>query len=187
MMKRSLKHGLVLLLGLIPAISQANTSPTKRLAGLDNPKHIHCAREAARAFHVPFAGILILLDVERGWEGAEQPNRNADGEVVSYDLGPMQINDRAWGSTFADLGISREQLRDDACINIHAGSWIYGRHLHDVRRELAQLTPEERAVRDPAEVEAVLRYHSRTPKYQERYREHVRNAVIRGLQAVAQR
>ena len=164
----------------------ATPSPgaTRRLAGLDNPEHIRCARQAARAFQVPFAAVLILLDVERGWAGAEQPNRNDEGEILSYDLGPMQINDRAWLSTFESAGITREQLRDDACINIHAGTWIFGRHLNDIRRELAGLPASERAKRDPAEVEAVLRYHSRTPKYQARYLEHVIKSVNRGLSAV---
>lgn len=177
---------LLALSALAPALAVATSTAPKRLAGLDNPEHIQCARTAARTFRVPFAAVLILLDVERGWAGAEQPNRNDDGEVVSYDLGPMQINDRAWLSTFESAGITRDQLRDDACINIHAGVWIFGRHLHDIRAEHAALAPEERATRNPAEVEAVLRYHSRTPKYQERYLEHVRKAVDRGLRAVAQ-
>jgi len=167
-------------------LAHATSPPARPLAGLDSPAHINCARQAAGAFSVPFAAVLILLDVERGWSGAEQPNRNAAGEVVSYDLGPMQINDRAWLSTFTQAGITREQLRDDECVNIHAGTWILGRHLNDIRKEHAALTAEERASRDPIEVEALLRYHSRTPKYQLRYLEHIRKSVDRGLRAIAQ-
>lgn len=158
-------------------LTPAVTAQTR--AGLNNPEHIRCARSAARAFGVPLAAVLILLDVERGWSGAEQPNRNSAGDVVSHDLGPMQINDRAWLATFETLGITREQLKDNACINIHAGTWIYAKHLRAIRDEHSS-----RIASEPPEVEALLRYHSRTPDKQARYRGLIVAAVRRGMAAI---
>lgn len=160
----------------------ATTTPAslRPASGLRSTEHIVCARRAAAAFRVPLAAVLILLDVEGGWVGAEQPNRSRTGEITSHDLGPMQINDRAWLKTFEAVGITREQLRDDACVNIHAGAWIYARHLSDIRRERSQGTSSRT---DPPEVEALLRYHSRTEHFQQIYRGHIERSVARGLAA----
>lgn len=118
-----------------------------------------------------------MLDVERGWAGAEQPNRTPEGRVVSHDLGPMQINDRAWGDTFARVGIARESLRDNACLNIHAGTWILWTHWRSIRAERAKANEPE----DGALGAAILRYHSRTPKHQARYLGLAKGALERGV------
>lgn len=147
------------------------------LAGAKNPKHIECAKEAARYWDLPFLTVLTLLSVEGGWEGAEVANAPRSDGTVTYDLGPMQINDSAWASFFAEVGISREMLRDDACVNIHAGTWIVRSHYEDILRERARNGESPVG----ALKEAMLRYHTRTPDIQERYAERMREVLERGV------
>lgn len=147
------------------------------LPGAKNPKHIECAKEAARYWDLPFLAVLTLLSVEGGWEGAEVANAPRSDGTVTYDLGPMQINDSAWESFFAGVGISREMLRDDACVNIYAGTWIVRSHYEAILRERVRdgLSPEG------ALKEAMLRYHTRTPDIQARYAERMREVLERGV------
>lgn len=170
---------LLITCGLVLAPGAGLAASSVRLAGLDNPEHIRCARKASATYRVPLAAVLVVLDVERGWVGAEQPNTREDGSVHSHDLGPMQINDAAWGRRLAEAGISREQVRDDACINIHVGTWILAGHIADLAHERAT-TPGE----IPLLAEAILRYHSRTRRFQDRYADLVRAAIERGLQSI---
>lgn len=50
------------------------------------------AREASAIYDVPLVALTLLYEMEGGRLGAETPNRNKDGEITSYDIGPMQIN-----------------------------------------------------------------------------------------------
>ncbi len=118
-----------------------------------------CLVQAAALQEVPPAVLLGLLRVEGGRVGMESPNRNG-----SFDLGPMQINDRVWVPTVArahfggDQNAARTALRDHGCYNMHIGAWIYRQAL-------------QRAGGNNAE--AVGLYHSATPDkkaaYQSRF------------------
>lgn len=120
-----------------------------------------CVAQAAEDFpDVPRLAILMILDTEGGWPGAEIRNTNG-----SYDLGPMQINTQ-WLPTFASFGLTREMLRDHACTNIYAGTWI-------LREELR---------RHPDLPEALAYYHSPTEVHQERYLSSMRKRLQRRLQ-----
>jgi hypothetical protein len=169
-------RGVIFALAIAIATPLANAS-SQPLTGARNSEHIACAREAAAAFGVPLFVILTLLNVEGGWPGAEVANKPLRDGTVSYDLGPMQINDRAWGEKFARKGITREQLRDHACINIHAGTWILWGHWRDIVAEREAKGDDTRG----ALGEAMLRYHSRTPHVQAVYAEKVKSVVERGI------
>lgn len=123
------------------------------------PESYHeCVVAASAWYRVPPEIVVTLLMVEGGRPG--MANHNANG---SWDLGPMQIN-TVHLDLFAEHGISRAQLRNDACVNIAAGTYLLATHLRD--------HPDEpwRAVGD---------YHSATPRHHRRYLRLVRDAYVR--------
>jgi hypothetical protein len=123
------------------------------------PVTIQCIEQAANLQQVPVAIILGLLKTEGGRVGSQ--SRNNDG---SLDLGPMQINNRAWGPIVArmhfegNLELAEENLRDFGCYNIHIGTWIFKQYVNEAGGNLA---------------EAVGFYNSHTPvkklAYQRRF------------------
>jgi soluble lytic murein transglycosylase-like protein len=120
------------------------------------PATVECVMSASRLQGVPVPIIFGFLKTEGGHLGQE--SRNTDG---SYDLGPMQINDRAWLQTIAkmhfagDAAAARNFVRDDGCYNIHIGTWIF-------KQALVEAGGDYRA--------AVGYYNSHNPAYAERYR-----------------
>ncbi len=86
---------------------------------------LQCLMAAAVAYHVSVPALQAIRTVEGGQEGQEVC-QNADG---SCDLGPFQVNDRAWVDTLArslhaDRQTVRATLRDDGCWNAQVASWI---------------------------------------------------------------
>ncbi|MDP2564373.1 lytic transglycosylase domain-containing protein [Pseudoalteromonas marina] len=78
-----------------------------------------CLYNIAEDYQIPPTLIMAIHKTEGGKPGSViGPNRNG-----SYDLGPMQIND-LWLPELKEQGISREELINDACINIKVGAWI---------------------------------------------------------------
>lgn len=118
-----------------------------------------CIEKAATAFKIDATVISIILEVEGGWPGAEIKNENG-----SFDLGPMQINTSNL-ARFQRFGISREELRDDRCINIYAGTHLLATHL----RETGNIA------------RAMARYHSATPKFAAVYLERIQGVIQRRL------
>ena len=125
-----------------------------------------CVMQAASIQQVPPQIILGLLKTEGGRVGMESPNRGKDGKAFSYDLGPMQVNDRVWVPVVADMhfggdhAAARRALRDHGCYNVHIGAWIYRQYVDEAKGDLA---------------EAVGYYNSHTPSkkraYQRRFSE----------------
>lgn len=155
-----------------------SATAAERRVGTENPVHAACAQAASKLLDVPTVGVLILLEAESGWAGAEVANKDkATGRVWSYDLGPMQINDKSWVDLFARHGVSRERLRDDSCMNIHAGAWILRQHMDAIR---AEARAEGRAVSEmDVLMEGMLRYHNRKPEHQANYLNNIRRALQR--------
>lgn len=106
-----------------------------------------CARSAADTFAVPDLVLAVVLRVEAGWPGAESRNDNG-----SHDLGVAQIN-TIHLPELEKLGITREQLRDDACTNIAVAAFFLRRHFE----------------RSHNWADAITDYHSRTPEHAARY------------------
>ncbi|MEO7326566.1 MAG: lytic transglycosylase domain-containing protein [Dokdonella sp.] len=119
----------------------------------------YCVSQASDDFKVPRVVILLILDTEGGWVGAEARNKNG-----TSDFGPMQVNS-SWLPTLAKFGITRDLLQNHACTNIYTGTWI-----------LASLM---KANKDLADVIAL--YHSPTPKYQAQYLGEVRKHLMKRL------
>jgi len=114
-----------------------------------------CVLLAADKYGLPVSVIQAILEVEGGQVG--QSVRNGNG---TEDLGPMQIN-TVWLPRLAPYGITREQLVNDRCINILAGSWILARHLKTAKN--MEGTVERRVWW------GIGAYHSGTPEHNTEY------------------
>jgi hypothetical protein len=118
-----------------------------------------CILEAASLQKLPPQIVISIMDVEGGRVGMASKNR--DG---SEDLGPMQVNTRAWLKEIADLHFNGNQnlayysLRDHGCYNIHIGTWILRRAIDAENGNM---------------LAGVGRYHSNTPGRKERYQQKV--------------
>lgn len=144
-------------LGLCAVMGTPAASP------LENPEIAQCVPQASKAFGVPQEIIEVVLEVEGGWPGAEIENNNG-----SHDLGPMQINTQ-WIPRLKAFGVSREDVRDNPCVNISIGTWLLATELEQ-GRTLA---------------EAIARYHSPTRHHQLRYLSKVAEVLERRLLAAA--
>ena len=106
-----------------------------------------CLVRASNSFDVPLALLLAVMDVEGGRVGAVEWNRNR-----TCDMGPMQVNS-CHMSELGDFGITRDDITNNGCLNVYTAAWIIKGHIE----KTGDL------------VEAVGRYHSKTPYYKERY------------------
>jgi hypothetical protein len=149
----------VVSLFMVAATALPQAADAARFNG-DREEYAQCIATAASSFQVPPVVIKLLLDVEGGRPGMESPNTNG-----SFDLGPMQVNDRVWAKPVAAFGITRERLRDDTCTNIYVGTWIF---MHELRRYNHLGT-------------ALANYHSKTPQHQKRYLGLLERAIERRL------
>ncbi len=111
---------------------------------------------ASQTYDVPPALLVGIYKAEGGKVGQQVANTNG-----SFDLGPMQINTLWLPELAKEWGVSRETahklVRDDACTNVGVAAKILSSHL----RETKSIT------------KALGYYHSRTPKYGNRYKKHV--------------
>ena len=103
------------------------------------PVTVECIQQASRLQNIPVMIILGLLKTEGGHLGEESPN--IDGSI---DLGPMQINNRTWIPMFADKlfhgdqNLTYELVRDQGCLNIHLGTWIFKQYLDEAHGNYAE-------------------------------------------------
>lgn len=120
-----------------------------------------CAVDAARKYRVSVPLFLGLLATEGGHVGQIVNNRNG-----TYDMGPAQINSSHLHELAAQ-GITRDQIINDGCLNIHIGAWI-------LARELGDETPQH-----PKEFwQRVGNYNSHTPIHNQAYQLKVWSHVV---------
>ena len=115
-----------------------------------------CISHAAKQYHLPELLYRAILLTEGGRVG--HISRNPNG---SYDMGPAQVNSMHLAE-LADMGISKDQIINDGCLNIHIGAWI-------LAGALGGRTPD-----NAAEFwRRVGNYNSSTPKYNVAYQRKV--------------
>ena len=119
-----------------------------------------CLMLASQTYQVPPAVMVGIWQVEGGKVGMESPNTNG-----THDLGPMQIN-TIWIPELAEKwGVgedtARRWIRDDPCTNMGVAAWIFRSHYNETG-SLAK---------------SIQYYHSRTPKYGNKYRKKVITAM----------
>ena len=133
------------------------------------PLTVDCIVQAAEVQQIPPAVLVGILRVEGGRVGQAVQNRNG-----SFDLGPMQINDRTWVPLIArahfggNQDAARIALRDHGCYNMHIGAWIY--------RQLLDRHNGNHG-------EAIGRYHSATPHLKQAYQMRFVRALSSMVQA----
>jgi hypothetical protein len=125
-----------------------------------------CIVRSAESMGIAQNLLEAVLQVEGGWVGLAQPNKNKKGEVVSYDLGPAQVNSY-WFDYFEKKGITPHQLRNNGCINVMAGA-------HILAYELS---------RSKTISEGVARYNARSANPQRTYLKKVIHALKNKLPA----
>ena len=119
-----------------------------------------CIARASVGFKVDPIALELIRDVEGGRPGSA--SRNDNGTV---DLGVMQVNSW-WLPRLEALGITRNELQYDTCINVAVAAWIYV-------QEFEQTSDMARAV---------AAYHSPTRRYQARYLRLVERAIDRRIE-----
>ena len=115
-----------------------------------------CITHAAQQYHLPELLYRSILLTEGGKPGQISQNKNG-----SYDMGPAQVNSIHLPE-LARMGISRDQVINDGCLNIHVGAWVLagtlGGHTPDNAAEFWR---------------RVGNYNSSTPKYNTAYQRKV--------------
>ncbi|WP_310889184.1 transglycosylase SLT domain-containing protein [Gluconacetobacter diazotrophicus] len=149
-----------------------STLPAPRSAPL-SPSLSACVTAAARTYKIAEVTFRAVLLTEGGRVGQIHVNRNG-----SYDMGPAQINSTHLPE-LARMGITRDQVVNDGCLNIQIGAWI-------LAQSLSGTTTDQ-----PAEYwRRVGNYNSATPTlnaaYQARVWQHV-PAAAAAVQTAAAR
>jgi hypothetical protein len=117
-----------------------------------------------------------LRATEGGTVGAETPNRDQAGQVTSWDIGPFQVNDRAWLHHFtvawhqSSDEATRTMLRDNGCANALAASVIMRGCLDEAGGNVGV---------------AVGLYNSHTAPKADAYRRHFIAAFLKSRSAVS--
>ncbi len=107
-----------------------------------------CIIVAAAAYRIPPETLLIIRMTEGGKPGTEHRNANS-----TIDYGPMQINTVNL-PIFHRMKVTTDQIRDHECINVAASAYLLRMHL---------------TATGDNQWKAMMRYHSNTPVYQQRY------------------
>lgn len=141
---------------------------TKTVAGPDTAAKggvsATCIDNAAKANHVQVTLLRGILATEGGQVGQIHQNNNG-----SYDMGPAQINS-TWLSKLAEMGISKDQVINDGCLNVNIGAWILSQAMQGA-------DPNQ-----PAQFwQHVGNYNSNTPAYNQRYAALVWNHITQTL------
>lgn len=79
-----------------------------------------CWSEASQRYGVPVTLLYSIARVESGSRAHAISKPNSNG---TYDIGLMQINSW-WLPKLKHLGITKERLLSDACLNLKVGAWI---------------------------------------------------------------
>lgn len=110
---------------------------------------VTCSISAAARFEVPANIVLAVAEMEGG--RPEQWKRNANG---THDVGPMQFN-TSYLRELGHYGITAEDVAAAGCYAFELAAWRLRMHIRHDRGDLWT---------------RVANYHSRTPRFNARYR-----------------
>jgi hypothetical protein len=154
-MRNAVLSGVLALLLTAGAADAADTSNGATIRG--------CLEAASRAYRVPPAILVILLNVEGGSLGAVSQNTNG-----TVDIGPMQVNQIWVPQVAAHWSTTNDRayraLRDNFCANLEAGAWILRQGLDEAHGNFW---------------EGVGYYHSHDPGHKQTYLRSVLQQVLR--------
>lgn len=117
----------------------------------------NCITSAAQCFDInPLLIRAIIWQESKNIQGAVSKNTNN-----TVDVGVMQINSVHFKS-FNAIGVSEEDLRNNSCANVFAGTWILKQSIQ----------------RYGYSWDSIGRYHSSTPEYQNSYVNKIINIIV---------
>jgi len=89
---------------------------------------IGCFEIAASKFSIDHRLLIAIAEVESSMNPTAIGLNKKDGKILSEDVGLMQINS-TWFPTLEKMGITRKDLLDNPCQNIHVGAWILAKNI----------------------------------------------------------
>jgi len=113
-------------------------------------ERLTCSVQAAEHYHIPPLVMLAVAEQESGKPGQQVRNRNH-----SVDYGAMQINS-VMLKEIQSYGITAQHVLASGCYSYYLAAWRLSGHLHKDQGDLWQ---------------RAANYHSRTPVYNQRYRQ----------------
>lgn len=114
-------RAIIIHLLIIPFFSFAATLPS---AG----NYKECFKQASERFQIDHRLLIAIAEVESSMNPKAIGLNKRDGKVVSEDVGLMQINS-SWFPKLSGMGITRSDLLDKPCQNIHVGAWILAKNI----------------------------------------------------------
>jgi len=123
-----------------------------------SPELDACVSNATHVYHIPEPIYRAVLKTESGQVGKVVYNKNG-----TYDMGPAQINS-SHIPELAAMGVTRDQIINNGCLNLHIGAWLLGRELGGATFSTAADFWRR-----------VGNYNSRTPKFNQAYQAKVWN------------
>lgn len=87
-----------------------------------------CFELAASKFSIDHRLLIAIAEVESSMNPRAIGLNKKEGKILSEDVGLMQINS-TWFPTLEKMGITRKDLLDNPCQNIHVGAWILAKNI----------------------------------------------------------
>lgn len=87
-----------------------------------------CFKEAGDKYHIDPLLLRSVAEVESGLNPKVTHENKRNGKITSVDYGLMQINSTHL-SELKKFGISKEDLLNKPCLNIHVGAWILAQQI----------------------------------------------------------
>ncbi|PHM25088.1 lytic transglycosylase domain-containing protein [Xenorhabdus budapestensis] len=83
----------------------------------------NCFNRAAEKFLIDHRLLIAIAEVESSMNPGAIGYNKRNGKIISEDVGLMQINS-SWLPKLESMGITRRELLENPCQNIHVGAWI---------------------------------------------------------------
>jgi soluble lytic murein transglycosylase-like protein len=87
-----------------------------------------CFNEAGGKYHIDPLLLQAIAEVESSLNTQAINYNRRKGKVTSIDYGVMQINSSHL-KELAPMGVTKEDLLSDPCLNVNVGAWILARNL----------------------------------------------------------
>ncbi|WP_235424030.1 lytic transglycosylase domain-containing protein [Citrobacter koseri] len=87
-----------------------------------------CFNAAGNKYHIDPLLLRAIAEVESGLNPSAINLNKHHGKIISIDYGVMQINSTHLPE-LQSMGITRDRLLQNPCLNIQVGAWILARQL----------------------------------------------------------
>lgn len=91
-------------------------------------KFKECFVSASALYNIDFRLLIAIAQVESSINPNANNKNKRNGKVISEDVGVMQINS-TWFPVLRSMGITRDDLIQNPCQNIHVGAWVLAKNI----------------------------------------------------------